>query len=175
MDDKPEKDLEDKFKPTKGKIEKTSQKLFDVASAVSANYSPPKEEPIDLIKDQMKKTGRVPGQKAPVFVGEDGKPIFSEPKPDVQNKLNLPPMRDKISTFEIDGFKIPLCGIPQLDALTCFMYIMSRISQISADQIPQEVDRILTAFKFSFPDTSGKRIYPSEKSSTKKKRKKSKK
>ena len=119
----------------------------------------------------MKKIGKVPGRSEPVFVGEDGRKIFSDNKPDEANKLKLPPVRDKVSTFKIDGFEIPLCGVAQLDALTCFMYIMSRIAQIPASQIPSEVSRILTAFKFSFPDVSGKLIFPSQEDIKKKKRK----
>lgn len=154
------RELEDKFKPQQGEIKKVAQTEFGIASAVVKNYKPPIQQPVDLIQDQMKKIGKVPGRSEPVFVGEDGRKIFKDPEPDKDNKLKLPPVRDKISTFKIDGFEIPLCGVPQLDALTCFMYIMSRMSQIEASQIPKEIDRVLTAFKFSFPDTTGKFIYP---------------
>jgi hypothetical protein len=154
----------DRFKPVEGEVKPST--TFKTAEAISRSYNPPLEQPVDLIRSRMKETGQVPGRGGPtVFVGEDGKPIFKDPV--VGEKLELPPVRDKVSTFKIDGYEIPLCGVAQLDALTCFMYIMSRLAKENP-----EIDRILTAFKFAFPDATGKIIYPVQEDDTKKSKKK---
>ncbi len=151
-----ELDLEGRFEPVEGEAKVPLG--FKVAQAASKNFNPPPEQPIDLIKDRMHKSGQLPGsRKEPVFIGEDGKPIFNdEEKKEKMDKKELPKLKSEISTFDIDGFKIPLSGIPQLDALTCFMYIMGR----HLSQKDPEIKRILNEFQFNFPDATGKQIFP---------------
>lgn len=125
--------------------EKKPVSSIEIARALNSSFKEETASVQDLIMEQAKKAGVLPGRQAPQ-VRSAGQ---------VGDKLNLDAALPKIPPIEINGYQFPRTNIPQMDALTVLMVILA--TEFSRNK---RIRSILDQIQFTFADLNGNILYP---------------
>jgi hypothetical protein len=126
--------------------EKKPVSSIDIARALNSSFKEESTSVQDLIMEQAKKAGVMPGGKSMPHVRSAAQ---------VGDKLNLDSALPKIPPIEINGHELPRTNIPQMDALTVIMFLLA--TEFSRNK---RIRSILDQIQFSFADMNGNKLYP---------------
>jgi len=118
--------------------------LHTIADNINKKYEQPKDQPIDLIKEKLAQNNFLGGQRQPI--------INSVPQ---KEELQLPKPKKELKGVEVDGYFLPIVGIPTVDACTILMFLLGTVWSKNP-----EVDRILKKINLELQDAHGKKYYP---------------